>query len=84
MLPAEWGEVGEQPIRDDVPAKARSFERATEINCVPQRNGSGDQGETTRAVLLSLGRAIVKPSKPMEADCPSEGVPTFAFIQLGP
>jgi hypothetical protein len=73
VLPAEWGEVGEQCIRNDVPAEARSFQPATEINCVPQRDGSGDQGETARAVLLSLGSAIVKPSKPMEADCPSQG-----------
>jgi hypothetical protein len=57
VLSAEWGEVGEQCIRNDVPAKARSFQRATEINCLPQRDGSGDQGETTSAVLLSLGRA---------------------------
>ena len=54
MLPAERGEVGEQPVRDQVAVATRGIQRSAEIDGVPQCDGRGDQGEAAGAVLLGL------------------------------
>ena len=54
MLPSEWGEVSEQPIRHVVAAAADGIERAAEIDPVPQDDRRRDQSEAARAMILGL------------------------------
>lgn len=67
MLPAQQGEVGEQGIRDQITATAGGVQRSAGVDCVPQHDGSRDQGQAAGTVLLILSGAVVQPSQAVEA-----------------
>ena len=60
MLPAEWGDVGEQLIRHVDTRAAQVLDGAVEINRVPQRHRGRDQSQPQRPVPLVLERAIAQ------------------------
>ena len=82
VLPADWGEVGKQWVRDDFAAAAQFVERAAEIHCVPERNGGGDEREPACAILLRPCCAIAQPAEAMEANGAGEGIARLALVEL--
>ena len=52
MLPAEWGDVGEERVGNDLASSAQGIESATEIHGVPQSDRRGDQRQAAGAMLL--------------------------------
>src|SRR5215218_211259 len=55
VLPAERRDVCEQRVGYLLATAAQDIERAAEVDCVPERDGGGDEGEAAGAVLLQLG-----------------------------
>ena len=53
VQPADRDKVGKQPLRDHFVGAPHDVERMAEIHGVPQRDGSGDEGEPARTVLLA-------------------------------
>jgi hypothetical protein len=64
VLPAEWGEVGEQCVGHRLAVAAQGLDGAAEVDRVPERDGGGDEGEAAGAVLLQLGGTVAQPSRP--------------------
>ena len=58
VLPAERRDMGEQGVGNDLAAAAQGVQGAAEVDRVPQRDGSRDQGQAAGTVLLQLRGAI--------------------------
>jgi len=68
VLPAEWGDVGEERVGNDLASAAQGIESATEIYGVPQSDRRGDQevsrnlgdweGGASRLSSCALVRAV--------------------------
>lgn len=81
--PAESCAVGERRAWNDVAAAARGFQGAARIGGIPQRDGPrGNQREAVHTTLLGLGRAIIQPSKPVEANGSDERIAGLSLTQF--
>jgi hypothetical protein len=67
--------MGQQGVWHYLAISAHGVERAAEINGVPQRYGSCDQGEPAGAVLLRFDGLVAQLAEAMKADSTRKGIP---------
>lgn len=82
MLPAEGREEGWHCLGDCFALGAHFLENLGDLDCVPQHDGGGDEGQTTGAVLQSLGRVVAHAAEAMEADGAGQRVTRLALVQF--
>ena len=83
MLPSERGDMlGE--LRPDVASfAAQPVERTFEIHRVPQDDGGDQEIEAGGSIGLAFEAPVPHFAKPIEEDCPGEGISCLAFVEAG-
>src|SRR4051812_8638974 len=81
MLPAERGEVGEEPVWNLLDL-AQGGNGAIEISRVPQDDRGDQEVQAGSAVLLVLVGAVADLAEAMKEDRPRQAVACFTFVEF--